>query len=43
MIQHCDTTQVRPNLDFGVKFSAIQFYIMEYNFKSNHWIELELY
>jgi hypothetical protein len=28
--------------DFGVKFSIIRFYAVEYNSKSNRWIELIL-
>jgi hypothetical protein len=38
-----DTIQVRSDSDFGVKFSTVQFYAIEHNFKSNRWIELKLY
>jgi hypothetical protein len=43
MFQPCDTTQARLNLDFGVNFSTVQFYVIKHNFKSNRWIELKLY
>jgi hypothetical protein len=43
MVQPCDSTQVRSDSDFGVKFCTIQFYTIEHNFKSNNWIELKLY
>jgi hypothetical protein len=42
-VQPCDTTQERSDSDFGVNFSTIQFYAIEHNSKSNHWIELKLY
>jgi hypothetical protein len=42
-IQPCDTLQARSDSDFDVKFSTVQFYAIEHNFKSNHWIELKLY
>ena len=35
MVQPCDTTQARSDLDFGVKFSTAYFYAIEHNFKSN--------
>jgi len=38
-----DMIKARSVLDFGVKFSTIQFYAIEDNSKSNHWIELKLY
>ena len=38
-----DTMNARSVLDFGIKFSTIQFYTIEDNSKSNHWIELKLY
>ena len=38
-----DTTQERSDSDFGIKFSTVQFYAIEHNFKSNHWIKLKLY
>jgi len=41
--QPCDTTQAMSNLDFGVNFSTVQFYVIEHNSKSNCWIELKLY
>jgi len=43
MVQLCDTTQARSNLDFRVKFSTVQIYAIEHNSKSNRWIELKLY
>jgi hypothetical protein len=43
MVQPYDTTQARSDLDFGVKFYTVQFYAIEYNSKSNRWIELKLY
>jgi len=42
-VQPCDTNQTRSDSDFGVKFSIVQFYAIEHNFKSNRWIELKLY
>jgi len=42
-VQPCDMLQARSDSDFGVKFSTVQFYAIEYNFKSNRWIELKLY
>jgi hypothetical protein len=42
-IQPCDTNQARSDSYFGVKFSTVQFYAIEHNFKSNSWIELKLY
>ena len=29
MVQPCDTTQVRPDSNFDVKFSTIQFYTID--------------
>ena len=43
MVQPCDTTQARSDSDFGVKFSTVQVYAIEHNFKSYRWIELKLY
>jgi len=43
MVHPCDTTQARSDLDFGVKFSTVQFYAIEHNFKSNRLSELKLY
>jgi hypothetical protein len=43
MIQPCDTTQARSDSDFSVKVYTVQFSSIEHNFKSNRWIELELY
>jgi hypothetical protein len=43
MVQPCDTTQVRSDSDFGVKFSTVQVYAIKHNFKSHRWIELKLY
>jgi hypothetical protein len=43
MVHPCDTTQARSDSDFGVKFSTVQFYAIEHNFKSNRLIELKLY
>jgi hypothetical protein len=43
MVQSYDTTQARSDLDLGVKFATVQFYAIEYNSKSNRWIELKLY
>jgi hypothetical protein len=42
-VQPSDTTQARSNSDFGLKVYTIQFYAIEYNFKSNCWIKLKLY
>jgi hypothetical protein len=42
-VQPCDTNHTRSDSDFGVKFSIVQFYAIEHNFKSNRWIELKLY
>jgi hypothetical protein len=42
-VQSWNTNQARSDSDFGVKFSTIQFYAIEHNFKSNRWIELKLY
>jgi hypothetical protein len=33
-----DTIQIRSDLDFGVKFSTVQFYANDHNSKSNRWI-----
>jgi hypothetical protein len=38
-----DMIKARSILDFGIKFSTFQFYAIEDNSKSNHWIELKLY
>jgi hypothetical protein len=35
-VKSCDTNQARSYLDFGIKVFTIQFYTIEYNFKSNH-------
>jgi len=43
MVQPSDRTRARSDSDFGVNFSTIQFYDIEHNSKSNHWIELKLY
>jgi len=43
MVQPCDTTQVRSDSDFGVKFSTVQVCAIKHNFKSHRWIELKLY
>jgi hypothetical protein len=42
-VQPCDTNQARSDSYFGVKCYIVQFYAIEYNFKSNRWIELKLY
>jgi hypothetical protein len=34
-----DTSQTRLDLDFDIKFSTVQFFAIEHNFKSNRWIE----
>jgi len=39
--KYLDTIQVKSNSDFGVKFSIIQFYVIEHNSKVNRWIELK--
>ena len=36
-----DTIQVRSDSEFGVKFSIVQFYAIEHNFKFNCWIDLK--
>jgi hypothetical protein len=41
--QPCDMNQARSDSDFGIKVSTAQFYVNEHNFKSNRWIELNLY
>jgi hypothetical protein len=38
---YLDTIQVRSDSDFGVKFSIIQFYVIEHNFKANRWTDLK--
>jgi hypothetical protein len=35
-VQPCDTTQVRSDLDFGVKSATVQVYGNSYNSQSNH-------
>jgi len=42
-VQPCDTNQARSDSYFSVKCYIVQFYAIEYNFKSNRWIELKLY
>jgi len=42
-VQPCDTTQVRSDLDFGVKSATVQVYGNSYNSQSNHWIRLKVY
>jgi hypothetical protein len=36
-----DTIQARSHLDFGVKFSIIQFYIIKHYFQFDCWIEFK--
>ena len=43
MVQPCDTTQARSDLDFAVKVLTVQFYAIQHNSKSNRWTELNLY
>jgi hypothetical protein len=38
-----DMIQERPDSDFGVNFSTIQFYTIKHNSKLNYWIEPKLY
>jgi len=42
-VQPCDTTQVRSDLDFGVKSATVQVYGNSYNYQSDRWIELKFY
>ena len=42
-VQPCDTTQVRSNLDFGVKSATVQVYGNSHNSQSDRWIELKFY
>jgi hypothetical protein len=42
-VQPCDTTQVRSDLDFGVKSATVQVYDNSYNYQSDRWIELKFY
>jgi hypothetical protein len=35
MVQPCDTTQVRSNSDFGIKYATIQVYDNNHNSQSN--------
>ena len=38
-----DTIQARFDSDFGIKFSTVQFYVIDHNSKSNRQIKLKLY
>jgi hypothetical protein len=38
-----DMIQERPDSDFGVNFSTIQFYAIEHKSKLNYWIKPKLY
>jgi len=42
-VQPCDTTQVRSNLDFGVKSATVQVYGNSHNSQSDRWIGLKFY
>jgi hypothetical protein len=42
-VQPCDTTQVRSNLDFGVKSATVQVYGNSHNSQSDRWIGLKVY
>jgi hypothetical protein len=42
-VQPCDTTQVRSDLDFGVKCATVQVYNNNHNSQSDHWIGLKFY
>ncbi|KAJ6970176.1 hypothetical protein NC653_034677 [Populus alba x Populus x berolinensis] len=42
-VQPCDTTQVRSNLDFGVKSATVQVYGNNHNSQSDRWIGLIFY
>ena len=42
-VQPCDTTQVRSDLDFGVKSATIQVYGNSHNSQSDRWIRLIFY
>jgi hypothetical protein len=38
MVQPCDTTQVRSDSDFGVKYAIVQVYGNNHNSQSDCWI-----
>jgi len=42
-VQPCDTTQVRSNLDFGVKSATVHVYGNSHNSQSDRWIRLNFY
>jgi hypothetical protein len=42
-IQPCNTTQVRSDLDFGVKCATIHVYSKSHNSQSDRWIRLKVY
>jgi hypothetical protein len=42
-VQPYDTTQVRSDLDFGVKSATVQVYGNSYNSQSDRWIGLQFY
>jgi hypothetical protein len=42
-VQHCDTTQVRLDLDFSVKSATVQVYSNSHNSQSDRWIGLKVY
>jgi hypothetical protein len=43
MVQPCDTTQVRSDLDFGVKSTIVQVYGNNHNSQSDSWIGLKVH
>jgi len=42
-VQPCDTTQVRSDLDFGVKSATVLVYGNSHNSQSDRWIRLKFY
>ena len=42
-VQPCDTTQVRSNLDFGIKNATVQVHGNNHNSRSDHWIKVIFY
>jgi hypothetical protein len=43
MVQPCDRTQVRSDLDFGVKCTTVQVYSYIHNSQYDCWIGLNFY
>jgi hypothetical protein len=42
-VQPCDTTQISPDSDFGIKSATVQVYGNSYNSQFDRWIGLKFY